>query len=160
MILIKKIVKFTNQFIKKVTDNLNSFSYNIIIANFHEMYSIYNKEIKNGYTKKTIEENYHKVLISMMPVIPHFASECIEKNNFKLKLLWPKYNPELLIENKVNYVVQINGKKRALIETKRDLDQIEVFSKIELDENVIKYIKNKKIIKKIFIRNKLINIII
>ena len=156
----QKIVKFTNQFIKKVTDNLNSFSYNIIIANFHEMYSFYNKKIKNGYTKKTIEENYHKVLISMMPVIPHFASECIEKNNFKLKLLWPKYNPELLIENKVNYVVQINGKKRALIETKRDLDQIEVFSKIELDENVIKYIKNKKIIKKIFIRNKLINIII
>ena len=156
----QKIVKFTNQFIKKVTDNLNSFSYNIIIANFYEMYSFYNKEIKNGYTKKTIEENYHKVLISMMPVIPHFASECIEKNNFELKLLWPKYNPELLIENKVNYVVQINGKKRALIETKRDLDEIEVFRKIELDENVIKYIKNKKIIKKIFIRNKLINIII
>jgi leucyl-tRNA synthetase len=143
-----------------MTDNLTSFSYNIIIANFHEMYSFYNKEIKNGYTKKTIEENYHKILLSMMPVIPHFALECIEKNNFNLKFFWPSYDKELLIDDRVNYVVQINGKKRALIETKRDLDQIEVFKEINLDETVIKYLKNKKITKKIFIKNKLINIII
>ena len=96
----------------------------------------------------------------MMPVIPHFASECIEKNKFKTKLLWPTYNRELLIDDKVNYVVQINGKKRALIETKRDLDQIEVLKKIELNEVINKYLKNKKIVKKIFIKNKLINIII
>ena len=156
----KQITKFTNNYIKKVTDNLNSFSYNIIIANFHEIYSFYSKQIKNGYTKKTIEENYYKILVLMMPVIPHFASECIEKNKFKTKLLWPTYNRELLIDDKVNYVVQINGKKRALIETKRDLDQIEVLKKIELNEVINKYLKNKKIVKKIFIKNKLINIII
>ena len=156
----EKISKFTNQFIKKMTDNLISFSYNIIIANLHEMHSFYSKEIKNGYTKKTIEENYHKILISMIPVIPHFASECIEKNNFKLKKSWPSYDENLHIEDKVKYVVQINGKKRALIEVERDLEENEVLKKINSNEGIIKYIKNKEIKKKIFIKNKLINIIV
>ena len=155
----QKIIKFTNQFIKKMTNNLISFSYNIIVANFHEMHSFYSKEIKNGYTKKTIRENYHKILISMMPVIPHFASECIEKNDFKLEQHWPSYDEGLLVEDKVKYVIQINGKKRALIETERDLNQAEVLKRINLNETVIKYLKDKKIIKQIFIKNKLFNII-
>ena len=156
----QKLIKFTNQFIKKMTDNLTSFSYNIIIANLHEMHSFYSKEIKNGYTKKTIEQNYHKILISMIPVIPHFASECIEKNGFKLEKYWPSYDENLLIEDKVKYVVQINGKKRALVEVERDLSENEVLKKINSNESIIKYIKDKEIKKKIFIKNKLINIIV
>ena len=49
-----KISKFTNQFIKKMTNNLNNFSYNIIIANLHEMYSFLIKEINNEYKQETI----------------------------------------------------------------------------------------------------------
>ena len=49
-----KISKFTNQFIKKVTDSLNNFSYNVIIANLHELYSFLFNEINEKYTKKTL----------------------------------------------------------------------------------------------------------
>ena len=45
----KKLEKITNKFLKKVTKNVENFSYNKIIANFHEMYSFLNKEIKKNY---------------------------------------------------------------------------------------------------------------
>ena len=50
----EEFTKFTNKFIKKISNNLESFNYNIIIANLHEMYSFLIKEIINGYEKKTI----------------------------------------------------------------------------------------------------------
>jgi leucyl-tRNA synthetase len=156
----ENLIKFTNQFIKKITDNLISFSYNIIIANLHEMYTFYNKEIEKGYTVKTINENYEKILITMMPIIPHFASECLEKNKFKLEQNWPSYDKKMLIENNIKYIIQINGKTRAVLEFERDLNENKIFEKIKQDNNINKYIIDKNIKKKIFIKNKLINLII
>ena len=48
----------------------------------------------------------------MMPVIPHFANECISLLKTNAKIEWPKINENLLIEEKINFVIQINGKKR------------------------------------------------
>ena len=156
----QKILKFTNQFIKKMTDNLTSFSYNVLIANIHEMHSFLSKEIKNGYTKKTIEENYCKILTTLLPIIPHFALECIEKNNFKINQFWPSYNKDLLMEDDIKYVIQINGKKRALINAKRDISEDNLLKEIKKNINLIKYLENKEFNKVIFIKNKLMNIII
>ena len=50
----------------------------------------------------------------MTPIIPHFANECLEKLNAK-KIKWPKYDEKLLKEDIINIVIQINGKKRGLI---------------------------------------------
>ena len=156
----QKISKFTNQFVKKMTDNLNSFSYNVLIANLHEMHSFLSKEIKQRYTEKTIKENYYKILTTMVPIIPHFALECIEKNNFKSEQYWPSFNENLLIEDELKYVIQINGKKRALIEAKRDISENNLLKQIKKDINLKKYLENKKFNKIIFIKNKLMNIII
>ena len=156
----EKLEKFTNQFIKKITDNLISFSYNIIIANLHEMHSFYSKEIEKEYTANTINRNYEKILITMMPIIPHFASECLEINKFKIIQDWPSYDTKMLIENNVKYVIQINGKKRAILEFKRDLDENVILEKIKKNSSVNKYIINKNIKKIIFIKNKLINLIL
>ena len=59
-----RIYKITNKFLKNVTENLENFSYNKIIANFHEMYSFMIKQINKKYIKNLIE-NYKKFLISM-----------------------------------------------------------------------------------------------
>ena len=72
-----ELTKFTNRFIKKISHNLENFNYNIIIANLHEMHSYLSKEVIKGYQKKTILENYKKILISMMPILPHLSNECI-----------------------------------------------------------------------------------
>ena len=68
--------KETNKFLKRITENLENFSYNKIIANLHEIYSFLIREIKKNFTKKTLIENYEKILIEIMPVIPHFSNEC------------------------------------------------------------------------------------
>ena len=124
------------------------------------MYSFLSSEIKKKYSKKTIIENYSKILTTMMPIIPHFASECIEKNNFKIEKVWPSYDEKILIEENINFVVQINGKKRGLIETYKDIDE-ENLVELVLKENTLnKYFEGKEIKRKIFVKSKLINFIL
>ena len=65
-----------------------------------------------------------------------------------------------VIEDEIKFVVQINGKKRALIHAKRDSTEDNLLSEIKKNENLIKYLDNKEISKVIFVKNKLINIII
>ena len=151
--------KETNKFLKRITENLENFSYNKIIANLYEIYGFLTKKIEKNYKKQTIVENYEKILIAIMPVIPHFSNECleiIETKNFK----WPTYDISLLKDEKIIIVVQINGKKRGLIEANRDVSEKEVLEKLMSDKNINKYTVNKEIKKKIFVKNKLINIII
>ena len=152
--------KITNIFIDNVTRNLTNFSYNKIVANFHELHSALFKELKNQYTKSSLLENYSKILITMSPIIPHFANECLEILGNKDNSKWPISIKELLVENSVNYVIQINGKKRAVINSIRDTSEKDLFELIKNNSATKKYIENKVIKKRIFIPNKLINIIL
>ena len=123
------------------------------------MYSYINKQIEKIYTKHTIIENYQKILITMTPILPHFANEClsmIEVKNFK----WPQYDDSMLKEEVINIVIQINGKKRGLIQTKPNISEEKLFEIIENDEKIMKFLIQKNIKKKIYIKDKLLNIII
>ena len=155
----EELTKFTNKFIKKISNNLDSFSYNIIIANLHEMYSFMIKEINKGYKSKTIKENYEKILTTMMPIIPHFASECLNILSISDKVTWPTYDESQLEESTNIIVIQINGKKRGIIDTKKDINEDDLIKLISNDEKITKHFDKNKIKKKIYIKNKLINII-
>ena len=96
----------------------------------------------------------------MMPVIPHFSNECLELLKSKSEIKWPDVNKELLIENSINFVVQINGKKRGLIKAKRNISEEDIINLIKKNVEINKYIKNQDFKKKVFVPNKLINIII
>ena len=152
--------KITNNFIYKVTNNLTRFTYNKIIANYHEIYSEINSTLKKIYTSKTIIKNYTKIITCMMPVIPHFANECISLLKVNTKIEWPKINKDLLVQEKVNFVIQINGKKRGLITSNRNTSEDDLMKLINANDEIKKYIENQQLKKKIFIPNKLINIII
>ena len=65
-----------------------------------------------------------------------------------------------MLEENINFVVQINGKKRGLVKSKRDISEEDLLNEIQEDKSLIKYIKNKNFNKVIFIKNKLINIIV
>ena len=155
----EKLNKFTNQFIKKMTYNLSTFGYNIIIANLHEMQNFLSKELNNKYKQSTLLENYHKILITLMPVVPHFVSECLKMLKIN-DISWPSFDEKLLLERKIQYVIQINGKKRGLIEAERDIVEEVLFELIKQDDGLNKYLDEKKIMRKIFIPNKIMNIII
>ena len=155
-----ELIKFTNKFVKKMETNLNNFSYNIIIASLHEMQNFFSKEIGKGYSQKILKQNYEKILITMIPIIPHFSNECLEMINKDNKKVWPEYDEELTKEDLNLIVVQINGKKRGLIEAKQSMDEDALNKLISADERITKYLENKDIKKKIYIKDKLINIII
>ena len=151
--------KYTNKFLKKIHDNLESFSYNKLVANLYEMYTFLNKQIEVPYKKTTLLENYQKILVSMTPIIPHFSHECL--NLIKAKdLSWPEFDKSMLKEDSINIVIQINGKKRGLINTKPNLTEEKLFELIQNDETLTKYMEQKIIKRKIYIKDKLINIII
>ena len=154
-----EITKYTNKFLKKVTNNLENFSYNKIVANLHEMHSFMTKQINKNYKKETLIENYQKILISMQPIIPHFANECLDLINIK-DFKWPKFDEKYTIEETINLVIQINGKKRGLIEIKPDKSEKELLEIIKKDQKILKYLNNNEIKKNIYVKNKLINIII
>ena len=153
------IDKITNKFIKEVTNNIEIFAYNKIVANFHEIYSALNKIISNEIERTKLLENYKKILIAMSPVIPHFSSECLEMLKIKEKLLWPKVNEKILLEDNIKFIVQFNGKTRKIIDSKKNTSESSLLIKIKEDKKLKEYLDNKIIQKKIFIPNKLINII-
>ncbi len=156
----EELEKYTNKFLKKMTENLQNFNYNIIIANMHEMYSFLIKDLDKQYKPNTLVDNYSKILISITPVIPHFANECLEmigKNNEKF---WPTYDEKLVEEKELQIVIQINGKKRGLIKIDRDLDEKNIYDLILKNEKIKKYLTGVKIKKKIYVKNRLINLII
>ncbi|WP_440650760.1 leucine--tRNA ligase [Candidatus Pelagibacter sp. HIMB1495] len=154
-----EITKYTNKFLNNVTDNLENFSYNKIIANLHEMYAFMTKEIQKNHRKETLIENYYKILIAMQPIIPHFSSECLEAIKIK-NLEWPKIDKEIIKDKLAKIVIQVNGKKRGLINIEHNKKENEIIKVIETNEKISKYILNKEIKRIIHIKNKLLNIII
>ena len=155
----EELTKFTNHLIHKVTQNLEKFHYNVIVANLYEMYNFLIKEVEKPIRKETLIENYKKILILMSPFIPHFTSECLANLDQK-DVKWPIVSREDLIQEEINFVVQINAKKRAILMVKRDLKENEVLNEIKSNTATKKLLKDQKIRKIIFVSNKLINIII
>jgi len=153
------LTKFTNQLVHKITQSLEKFHYNVIIANFYEMYNFLIKEIDKPIKKEVLIENYIKILILMNPFIPHFSNECLNIIN-EDQINWPVIAEEDLIEEKINFVVQINGKKRAILNIKRDMIKNDIIEIIKINTEVEKFFKEQKIKKSIFVPNRLINIII
>ena len=153
------LTKFTNQLINKITQNLEKFHYNVIVANFYEMYNFLIKEIDKPIKKEILIENYKKILIVMNPFIPHFSNECLNTIN-ENQINWPKISKEDLIEEDINFVVQINGKKRAILKVKRDVVEKEILEIIKTNLEIEKFLKDQKIKKSIFVPNRLINIIL
>ena len=151
---------FTNTIIEKVTKNLENFHYNIIIANLYEIYNFFNEKVKLDLDKENLLSNYIKILKIMNPIIPHFSNECLEMMNYKDKIIWPEVNKKFLLKNEFMVVIQINGKKKDLIKIDKEIDEEELLEKIYSNEKMIKLLGKSKIKKTIFIKNKLINLII
>jgi len=152
--------KFTNHLINKITDNLESFSYNVIIANMYETYNFLIKHVEKKINTKNLLENYTKILTAFSPIIPHLTSDCLTDIGFKEKLNWPIVNKNYLQDEKIDYVVQINGRKRMIVKAKKDLNEENILNIAKNEKLLDKYLKNKSVKKIIFVKNRLINILI
>ena len=156
----EELQEFTNLTIAKITNNLEKFNYNVIIANMYETYNFFVNYLKKNNHLKNLEENYIKILTCFSPIIPHFSSECLEDLNYNDNLSWPKYNNALLDKEKINVVIQINGRKRSLININRGISEKDLLKLVKEDKNCEKYLSKKEIKKIVYVENRLMNILI
>jgi leucyl-tRNA synthetase len=157
-----ELEQFTTQFVNKVTSNLEKFRYNVIVANFYEMYNFLSKEINKPSDVAVLKENYSKILKTMMPFIPHFASECLNEISIDpiTNKQWPKIDLSSLKSELINIVIQINGKKKDVLRLNNDSSEEDIMNIINKNDKLNEILKNKKILKKIFVPNRLINLIV
>ncbi len=154
------LIIYTNRLIQKISFNLEKFNYNVIIANIYETYNFLNKEIDKNYSAETLKENYIKILTLIMPVIPHIVMEAMSEIDKSIKLSWPIADPKYLKDKFINVVIQINGKKKSLMKMEKDLGDDVVLQNVKKDKKISNILDDKKILKHIIVKNKLINFII
>ena len=151
---------FTNQAINKINQALAKFRYNVIIATYHEIYSYYKKIADGGENFINLKENFEKIILSLLPVAPHIANECLIKLNYKMEIKWPVIDKKYLIEENYEIVIQVNGKKRNTISVEKNVNEKEIISKIKENKLIEKYLNDGKLLKTIYVKNRLINYII
>jgi len=153
----------TNILIKEITECIEKFHINVAVAKLYIFLNNLNDEID----KKTLDEYdvinfYKKYLIIISVFIPHIANECWEKITKKNDLInqeWPKIEDNIIKKDNFDIVIQINGKKRAIINAINNESEENILSKSLSIKNIKVILEEKNIIKKIFIKNKLLNIV-
>jgi leucyl-tRNA synthetase len=153
----------TNILIKEITECIEKFHINVAVAKLYIFLNNLNEEIdKKILNEENIINAYKKYLIIISAFIPYIANECWEKitkeNNLNSQE-WPKIEDILIKKDNFDVVIQINGKKRAIINTINNENEENVFSKSLAIKNIKVILEKKTIIKKIFIKNKLLNIV-
>ena len=124
------------------------------------MYNYLSKQIDGNIDYNSIKKNYPVILNLLLPFIPHFASECLEEIEQINNISWPMANPKYLVSDNINIVVQINGKKKEILNVKANINEEELLKKIKNNVKISKNTEGKKIVRKIFVPNRLINLIL
>jgi leucyl-tRNA synthetase len=152
-----------NILVKEITECIEKFHINVAVAKLYVFLNNLNEEIdKKTLDKNSIVESYKKYLIIISAFIPYIANECweiITKKNDLTSQEWPKIQNHLIQKDHFDIVIQINGKKRAIINAINNENEESVFSKSLAIKNIKVILEEKNIIKKIFIKNKLLNIV-
>ena len=147
-----------NKYISKIDSSINSFRFNVAIAQFYEVYKFLKQYNEQKISNKVFQENFIKIMILMIPFTPHLSYECLEMLNCKNTDTWPQIKKNVFEE--VKLAVQINGKTRDIILVEKGLAQ-EGINKIIFEKSKAKkFVENKKIIRTIFVKNKIINYIV
>jgi leucyl-tRNA synthetase len=149
--------------VKEISECVQKFQMNVAVAKLYTFLSLINDEVeKLEIDKNSLTDVFKKYLIIISAFIPYVANECweqITKKNDLVTQEWPKFNNESLKKDEFNVVIQINGKKRAIINAINNESVDDIFSKSLAIKNIKVILEEKTIIKKIFIKNKLLNIV-
>ena len=157
-----KLRKIKHKTIKKVAEDFRRESLNTAVASLMEMTNELYKLKLNGFSSE-----WREVLINlyqlMAPFAPHLASELWEQiggEGYIDHAKWPKFDEKFLKENQITIIVQVNGKLRARINVAADAGEGEVLRIAKAEENVIKHLEGKEIIKEIFVEGKLVSLVV
>ncbi len=131
-----------------------TFAFNTLIAACMEALNALNAQ----ENRQILTEGYFIILNLLDPIVPHIACELSENLFGRANFTPIKILPEVFEKDEIRLAVTVNGKKRAEIEVASDLSQNEILKIAK--EQVLKWLENKKIIKEIYIENKLVNLVV
>ena len=153
----------TNDTIKNVTNNINTFHYNKSIANLYELINFLQKTISNkSSSKNCLKESFKNLTLLLQPFTPHLSEEVWKSlglDGLAINQLWPKVTTTQT-KKICKIAIQIDGKTREIIEFDVGISKEEVKIKA-LNSKKIKKMIDKKVIKKtIFVPEKILNIVL
>ena len=156
-----------NQTIKKVSNDFETReSFNTAISSIMELINFVPEDfLKNKINNEKyclLKQVINSCLLMLNPITPHICHELWDQiNETKIEdNLWPSFDKSFLETSEIEFVIQVNGKLRGsiLVDVKKEKD--EIISAAKNNENVKKFLSNKKLIKVIFVEKKLINFVV
>lgn len=153
----KNTFSLIHKTIKKVGEDIENFRFNTAVSAM----MILSNEMEK--TEQFSHADYEMFLKILSPFAPHITEELWEKLGHKKSIFlesWPKYDPELIKDEEIELVIQINGKLRDRIKVSADISEEEAKKSAMESEKVKNFIAGKEIRKVIFVKGKLINMVI
>ena len=147
--------RLLHQSIKKASDDLDGLRFNTVVS---QLMILTNHLSTLDVLDKDI---LHQFLILLNPFAPHLSEELNEMLGYQpiTSMMWPKYDEKLIIEEMITIAVQFKGKTRGTIKVAPDANEKDAMQVVEDTAFGKKYLSLGKIIKVVYIPNKIINII-
>jgi leucyl-tRNA synthetase len=149
-----------NNYIFKITELINNFHLNVVVANVYEIFNLINSNLEQKISNACLKRSFTNLMKVLIPFTPHLAHECLELIGEKNTKSWPKINKEMLKDQKIKMAIQINGKTKKVIEVRKNLTEKELLAETMKVDNINKFLKDKKIFKTIYVKNKIVNYLI
>jgi leucyl-tRNA synthetase len=162
----KSLRQKTHKTIKKTTEDIERFHFNTAISAIMELVNeIYLSEVKDRddeVSLRVMREAIEAVVLLLSPFVPHFAEELWEVLGGKGSILnrpWPDYDREAVVEDEILIVIQVNGRLRDRIMVPASYGEEEIKDWALKSERIQKLVEGKKIVRMIFVPQKLVNIV-
>ena len=159
----RELRRKTHQTIQRVTDDLESFTFNTAIAAMMELRNLM-RELKPALHGTTAwEEAVESLLLLLAPFAPHITEELWERLGKPYSIhqqSWPVWDPDIAAEDMITLIVQVNGKVRDRIKVPVDIDEERARELALQSERVERHLGGKEPRKVIFVRGRLVNIVI
>jgi len=163
----KELERIRHYTIKMVTIDLERFHFNTGISRVMELVNaayLYIQDVRiDEQNKDILDVLKETVVLLLAPFAPHFAEELWERIGKPYTIFnasWPQYDEEKTLKKTIPIVIQINGKVRSTIEAELDADDSSVLDSALVDEKVKNYTDGKTIVKKIVVKNRLVNFVV
>lgn len=159
----KYIYKRINLGLKKVVEDVDTLHFNTAIAFLMELLNDFSK-LNSIQNKDLIYYTLERYAFLLAPLAPHLGEECWsllgkEKSIYE-EPVWFDYDPAALVQETFTLAVQVNGKLRAALEFEVDTPEEEIKAKAKEDPKVKKFIDGKEIVREIYVKHKILNIVV
>lgn len=156
--------RWTHKTIRRVTQDMEAFAFNTIIAGLMEFTNALHKARGTAvYGSPAWEEAVETLLLLLAPCCPHVAEELWARTGHPYSVhqqAWPQFDPALAAEEMITLVVQVNGKVRARMEVPAGIGEAQAREAALADENVLRHIEGKEVRQVVYVPGRLVNVVV